>query len=127
MQPEERVQAFIADFHRSQSELKQHPDDAQQFDRWYALVEALDKTHFIDQGGIELSQVIHGGESPHTLEAEPIVSVKRGRPCICRDSRRRGGGDVLRIRVARGERWGLAIRAATRIPGPGRRAVQGLG
>jgi len=87
MQPEERVQAFIADFHRSQSELKKHPDDAQQFDRWYALVEALDKAHFIDQGGIELSQVIHGGESPHTLAAEPIVNVKRADGCVFVETR----------------------------------------
>src|SRR5687768_887049 len=76
MQPEERVKAFIADYHRAHSELKKHPDDDDEFERWEALVEALDKVHFVDHGGRELAQVIHG-DSPHTLEGEPIASVKR--------------------------------------------------
>jgi hypothetical protein len=76
MQPEERVKAFIADYHRSHTELKQHPDDHDQFDRWEALVETLDQSHFFDQGGLELARSIEG-TSPHTLADEPIVSLKR--------------------------------------------------
>jgi hypothetical protein len=76
MQPEARVKAFIADYHRSHSELKRHPDDHKQFDRWDALVETLDEAHFVDHGGQELAQVIHG-KSPHTLEGEPVTNVRR--------------------------------------------------
>lgn len=76
MQPEERVKAFIADFHRSHSELKSHPDDHEQFERWDALVAALDQAHFVDRGGFELAQSI-SGTSEHTLEDEPIVSTRR--------------------------------------------------
>jgi hypothetical protein len=87
MQPEERVKAFIADFHRAQTELKRHPDDHEQFDRWSELVAALDTTHFVDRGGLELANVIHGGESPHILEAEPIVNVKRTDECVFVETR----------------------------------------
>lgn len=76
MQPEERVKAFIADYHRSHSELKKHPDDYEQFDRWEALVVVLDRTHFVDQGGLELAQSIEGS-SPHTLDSEPITGTRR--------------------------------------------------
>jgi hypothetical protein len=76
MQPEDRVKAFIADFHRSHTELKKHPDDHQQFDRWDVLVAALDEAHFIDEGGRELANSI-GGSPDHTLEREPIVSTRR--------------------------------------------------
>lgn len=76
MQPEERVKAFIADFHRSHTELKKHPDDHEQFDRWDVLVAALDKAHFVDHGGLELARSIDGS-SPHTLAGEPIVSTQR--------------------------------------------------
>lgn len=76
MQPEARVKAFIADFHRSHVELKKHPDDHQQFERWDALLAVLYETHFVELGGIDLGQVI-SGESPHRLEIEPIVSAKR--------------------------------------------------
>lgn len=77
MQPEERVTAFIADYHRSHTELKKHPADHQQFDRWDELVEALNEAHFVDYGGRELARSISGGASPHMLAIEPIVSVKR--------------------------------------------------
>ena len=76
MQPEERVEAFIADYHRSHTELKKHKADHKEFDRWQTLVEALDEAHFVDYGGRELANVI-SGTSPHTLVIEPIVSVKR--------------------------------------------------
>lgn len=77
MQPEERVKAFIADYHQVHGELKQHPADHKQFDRWEELVAKLDAAHFIDHAGQELAQSISGGESPHTLASEPIVNVKR--------------------------------------------------
>lgn len=76
MQPEERVKAFIADYHRAHAELEKQPDDDDQFERWEALVETLDETHFVDHGGLDLAQVIHGN-SPHTSEGEPIASVKQ--------------------------------------------------
>jgi hypothetical protein len=76
MQPEERVKAFIADFHRSHIELKKHPNDRKQFERWDALLAALDQAHFVDQGGHDLSRSI-GGTPEHTLEKETIVSTGR--------------------------------------------------
>ena len=75
MQPEERVKAFIADFHQAHSRLgPQNTDDA--FDRWAALVETLDQTHFVDHGGRELAGVIEGNP-PHTIKGEPIVGTRR--------------------------------------------------
>lgn len=75
LQPEQRVKAFIAAFHRAHSQLMTERS-ATEFERWTTLVNALDEAHFIDHGGRELAQVIEG-ESPHTLEREPIVSVTR--------------------------------------------------
>lgn len=75
LQPEERVNAFIAAFHRAHSQLMAEKGNTD-FERWTTLVNALDEAHFLDHGGRELAGVIDG-ESPHTLEREPIVSVTR--------------------------------------------------
>ncbi|WP_161965837.1 DUF4241 domain-containing protein [Steroidobacter cummioxidans] len=75
LQPEARVRAFIADYHRAHS-LLGTKEVKEQFERWERLVEKLDEAHFLDHEGRELAGVIHG-KSPHTLAGEPIVSVKR--------------------------------------------------
>lgn len=72
LQPEARVQAFIADYHRAHTLLGTDRRDPNRFKRWREMIQELDRAHFIEEAGREV-----GGSDPRRFSAH----ARRRAPC----------------------------------------------